>query len=167
MRKGQDHLGTASSSSLQPGDTCGTGTSFPVPGLQPCAQQHLSRKPTAHTLGAITSKLCHGEDETAHLVLQGRAPAPLSPQLWGNLPHTAPGDRSCTLCQPSYSPGAQPAQRRKHLTVHPTTRSDFLTSHKENQSWYLQPLLLQVSGSAQISNTVEKNQQDEGVFALV
>lgn len=105
-------------------------------------------------------------DSTPCAAGQGSSP-PQPPALGESAPHTAPGDRSCTFCQPSSSPGAQPAQHRKHLTLHPTTRSDFLTSHKENQSWYLQPLLLQVSDSAQVSNTVEKNQQDEGVFALV
>lgn len=113
------------------------------PGLQPCAEQPLSCKPPAHTPGAITPKFSRGP------VLQGRAPACLSPS-WGH----------------RYSPGGTPstAQGTPHTASH---WSEFLTSHQENQSWYLQALLLQVSDPAHISNTVEKNQQDKGVSALI
>lgn len=89
-----------------------------------------------------TAGFCYGKDETAHLVLQGRAPAWLSPQLLGeSAPHTAAVERSCTFCpaQPHFPAqihpwGAQPAQHRKHFTTHPVTMSDFLTATRKTRA---------------------------------
>lgn len=138
-------------------------------------QSSTSAANPLHTLRAITSM-------SLQVLLRGRwsstpcAPAWLSPSSWGNLAHTQQlWTGAAPSAQPSPAQSHLPAQvqpwgasqHRKHLTLHPSTTSDFLTSHEGKQSWYLRPLLLQVSGSAQISNTVDKSQQQEGIFASI
>lgn len=107
------HPHTFSSSSLQPGNTCGTGPILPFPGLQPCAEQHLSCKSPAHTLRAITSEplqvLLWGRgNSTPRAAGQGSSLA--QPQLLG---HSAPHKQLWAGAAPS----AQPSLTSQHRYI--------------------------------------------------